>query len=37
MEKPGILGALRHFGFTEIRAEDEPNPLGPALRVAAAR
>jgi hypothetical protein len=35
MEKEQILGALRHFGFTQFRSEQHPNVHGSALMVAA--
>lgn len=35
MEKPEILAALERFGFTEFRAEQQPNVHGSALMVAA--
>lgn len=38
MEEAEILGALRHFGFTDLRVRPEaPNPNGPVLSVAALR
>ncbi len=35
MEKEQILGALRHFGFTDFRHEQQPNVHGSALMLAA--
>jgi hypothetical protein len=35
MEKPEILTALRHFGFTDLRTVEEPNVYGPALMLTA--
>lgn len=35
MEKPEILGALQHFGFTDFRTEQHPNVHGSALMLAA--
>jgi hypothetical protein len=37
MEKDQILGALRHFGFTDFRTEQHPNVHGSALMLAARR
>ena len=37
MEKPEILAALRHFGLTDIRTEEESNAFGPALLLAGRR
>jgi hypothetical protein len=35
MERPEILAALRHFGFTDLRTEDQENPFGAALLLVA--
>lgn len=35
MEKEEIIGALRHFGFTTFRHEQQPNVHGSALMLAA--
>ena len=35
MEKPEIIAALRHFGFTQFRTEEHPNVHGSALMLAA--
>lgn len=35
MEKADIIGALRHFGFTQIATEEHPNIHGSALMLAA--
>ena len=35
MEKEQIIGALRHFGFTDFRTEQHPNVHGSALMLAA--
>ena len=35
MEKPDILAALRKFGFTEFRIQEEPNVHGSALMLVA--
>jgi hypothetical protein len=35
MEREQIIGALRHFGFTEFRQEEHPNVHGSALMLVA--
>jgi len=35
MERPQILAALEHFGFSDFRVEQQPNVHGSALMVAA--
>lgn len=35
MEKPAILGALQHFGFSDFRTEEHPNVHGSALMLVA--